>query len=143
MQLRGEANTSKLAAFGRRRSIPLRPLRNLFRIFALLVAVWAAGPAIAGDLSCKSGDVILGAKERGQPALAYDLITRKHRHAGSLEEFFAIDDDSDQYDQSPAPLAKIFTWYTLVEETPRTFHVQAPRPHWPRAAFSTGPPLQA
>ena len=123
--------------------MPLSSLCHLFRAFALLVAVWAAGPAIAGDVSWKSDDAIVGAKEHGQPTPHFDLVTRKNRHAGSLEEFFAIDDDSDQYDQPPAPLVKIFTWYTLVADKPRAFHVQTPRHHWPRAALSTGPPAQA
>jgi hypothetical protein len=79
--------------------------------------------------------------ERGNPLpSAGDLITKKQRHAASIEEYFAIDDDADQHAKWPERAVALSTPFTLVGELqPFVYSGVAPS-HPPCAAPPTGPP---
>jgi hypothetical protein len=118
-------------------------LRKLLRFAALAVALLAGGSAFAGERARKPDEPAVQTIGHGTPAPAVDFTTRKHRHAASLEEFLAIDDDSDEYAKSAAIVAPDITWYTTVAERQPHLYAVAPLSHWPRAAPSTGPPPHA
>jgi hypothetical protein len=118
-------------------------LGKLLRFAALAVALLAAGPVVAGERARKPDGASVQTVGHGTPAPSFDFTTRKHRHAASLEEFLAVDDDSDEYAKSPAVVAPDITWYTTVAERQPRFYRVAPPSHWPRAAPSTGPPPRA
>ena len=83
-------------------------LRALLRLFPLLSAVLllTAQPL---DLRAPAPHetVVVSHEHDVLPPRSGDLVTRKQRHAASLEEFFAIDDDSDQYHKAPPGFAAV------------------------------------
>jgi len=115
-------------------------LHNLFPLIALLLALMPAAPATGGDLARQRGGSIVQAIERIAQVPSLDLATRKNRHAGSIEEFFAIDDDSDQDGKSPALPIQSLAWFVLVAEPRPATDRDALLSHWPCAAPATGPP---
>jgi hypothetical protein len=118
-------------------------LGKLLRFVALALALLAAGPVAAGELAYKPDGAAIKTIGHGTPAPLVDLTTRKNRHAASIEEFLAIDEDSDEYAKALAIVAPDITWSTTIaERQPRLYGV-TPISHWPRAAPSTGPPPHA
>ncbi len=119
----------------------MKALRILAHMLPALAAWLLLSAQPAGRDAPAHGAAIFASHERdGRQAI--DLVTRKQRHATSLEEYFAIDDDGEQYAQSPPQLAVVSGRPTPV--TPRT----EPHPcyrepllsHRSCAAPSTGPP---
>jgi hypothetical protein len=86
--------------------------------------------------------VVTGIEREAPQRSAGDFVTRRHRHAASVEEFFAIDDDADQFSASaehvivPAPTSAIrFAVYQAA-----THFGEIPPSHRPCAGSQTGPP---
>jgi hypothetical protein len=118
-------------------------LRALFR---LLLVVSPALLLTTQPLDVRlpaSHVVVVGSHERDVlPPRADDLVTRKQRHAASLEEFFAIDDDSDQSPPSSVRIVLPALLRVMPLAAPRlpACHPEAPPSHKPCAGPQTGPP---
>ena len=118
------------------------------RLFHLLAAfltalLFVAAPAsVRADFSAQGG-TYAAPDNSVQPLKQADQGTRRPRHTASLEEFFEIDDDAEQYFKAPAVVVRWPAGFTLVAEpTPSPY--RAPRlSHRPCAAYPTGPPPSA
>jgi hypothetical protein len=119
----------------------VKALRILVHLLPALAAWLLLSAQPAGRDTPVHGAAVLASHERdGRPAV--DLVTRKQRHAASLGEYFAVDDDAEQYAQSPPQVAVVrgrSTWVTPRSE-PRLCYREPLPSHRPCAAPSTGPP---
>jgi hypothetical protein len=108
----------------------------------LLLVLLAQGPVGASEPAHPAeSSLVRGADRDAHPSVHGDLTTRKHRHAASIEEYFAIDDDSDQYVKSAAALDAERPHYTiLADRTALPPPLAVPRSHRACAAPATGPP---
>jgi hypothetical protein len=109
----------------------------------MLAALLLLGAQPLGRPLPAHGDSVLASGEQNaQPQRRGDFIIRKHRHAASLEEFFAIDDDSEQHFNSlPRGLAPANARQLAFVERRAVSRYRDWRPsHRPIAAFPTGPP---
>jgi hypothetical protein len=119
--------------------------RILLRLLpAMLVALlFAAAPATADPWS--HVDFAVAAHEgAGQnaapsPKLA-DHASKRLQRSASLEEFFEIDDDAEQYFKLLRVVARDDAGETLVARRPVLAYHSTPRTHRACAAFPTGPP---
>jgi hypothetical protein len=115
--------------------------RLFFGLLPALLALLLHAPTAAGKPLSSSDLASVGSFERGNPLPAVvDLTTRGQRHAASIEEYFAIDDDADQYAKWPAQAVPVTTAFTLVLELQPFVYGGVAASHPPRAAPSTGPP---
>ena len=118
-------------------------LGTLLRLLPLLSAIMLLAVQPLGIRAPVPHDTIVASHEHDVlPPRQGDLVTRKQRHAASLEEFFAIDDDSDQYAKAPPGLAAMLARSWPVAERPRPplCYREALPTHRPCAAPQTGPP---
>jgi hypothetical protein len=121
-------------------------VRILLRLLLLLLLLSPALLVTAQPLGARPlaphGLVIASHQHDVLPPRADDLVTRKQRHAASLEEFFAIDDDSDQAPPSSVRFAvpALMRATSLVAPPLRACHRDAPPSHKPCAGPQTGPP---
>jgi hypothetical protein len=114
--------------------------RPLFHILAGLLAILLlAAPATATPLlqqdpayAVNDGSV--------QPQKQADHASRRLRPAASLEEFFEIDDDAEQYFKPPPILLRPTAGSALIAKSPIAPHQAAPPSHRACAAYPTGPP---
>jgi hypothetical protein len=115
--------------------------RLFFGLLPALLALLLHAPSAAGKPLTMPNIAAAEIFERSNPLpVAIDLTTRSQRHAASIEEYFAIDDDADQYAKWPAHVAPLTTRYTPVRELqPFVYGAVAPS-HPPCAAPPTGPP---
>jgi hypothetical protein len=75
------------------------------------------------------------------PGQSGDFVTRKNRHAASIDEFFAIDDDSDQHARSLHAAVRTPDFAPVAVERRNPPVYRGPRPdRRARAHLSTGPP---
>jgi hypothetical protein len=117
--------------------------RTLLRLLPIVAALLLLAASPLGVSPPLHGESVLASGEQGaQPPRRGDFITRKHRHAASLEEFFAIDDDSEQHFNSlPRGLAPALARYAVFVEPRAVSRYREWRPSYrPSAAFPTGPP---
>jgi hypothetical protein len=119
----------------------VKALRILVRVLPALVACLLLSAQPAGRNAPVHGEAFIGSHDRdSRPTV--DIVTRKQRHAGSLEEYFAVDDDADQFVQSHSQLAVVIRESTPVvarPEPPNCYREALPT-HRPCAAPPTGPP---
>jgi hypothetical protein len=76
------------------------------------------------------------ANKRPQP----DHASKRPQRSASLEEFFEIDDDAEQYFKPLRVVARDDVGETLVARHPALAYRLTPRTHRACAAFQTGPP---
>jgi hypothetical protein len=106
-------------------------------LLALLLVT--AHEAVAGGPGHVDASFVSHEREALPPPLG-DFVTKKQRHTASLEEYFAIDDDAEQYFKPPPRVVPADTPYVLVVE-PLPSHYRAALPNRrPCAAPPTGPP---
>jgi hypothetical protein len=119
----------------------VKALRILVRVLPALVACLLLSAQPAGRNAPVQGEAFIASRDRdSRPAV--DIVTRKQRHAGSLEEYFAIDDDADQFVPSQPQLAVVIRQSTRLvarPEPPNCYRDARPT-HRPCAAPATGPP---
>jgi len=98
---------------------------------ALLLVLLTQAPATASEqIQPIDSSLVQGPDRDAHPADHGDFTTRKNRHAASIEEYFAIDDDSDQYAASPAQLDWEFPSYIVLADRSASLPVLAlPRSH--------------
>jgi hypothetical protein len=115
--------------------------RLFFGLLPALLALLLHAPVAAGK-SLSIYDVAAAESFRHDMPLptAVDLATRSQRNAASIEEYFAIDDDADQYAKRSAYASPLTTPYTLVVELQLFFYGAVAPSHPPCAAPPTGPP---
>jgi hypothetical protein len=119
-------------------------LRPFVRWLPALAALLVLSVQPAGITMQAHSDAVVASHERNTlPSRHDDLVTRKQRHAASLEEYFAVDDDPDQFANQLPRLACGFARCALVvagqrQALPCCRHV--PLSHSPCAAPPTGPP---
>jgi hypothetical protein len=140
-QLRRYLSLSRLLRLG---IMDVASLRALLRLLTVVSAVFLLTAEPLGVHAPTTNVSFLESHERDVAASRTgDLVTRKqHRRAASLEEFFAIDDDSDQYTPSSARIvAAAFTWSVplAVPCSPVRYRDALPS-HRPCAGTQTGPP---
>jgi hypothetical protein len=119
----------------------VKTLRILLRVVPALLACLLLSAQPTGRSAPTHGEAVIVSYARdGQPAI--DLVTRKQRHAASIEEYFTVDDDAEQYVQSPPQLAVVIRRSTPVVARPEppNCYREAPPSHRPCAAPPTGPP---
>jgi hypothetical protein len=116
----------------------------LFRLIPALLAalLLAAAPSVAAP--CSAVDVTVAAVDKPVSALGHiskssDQFSKRLRDSDSLEEFFAIDDDAEQYLKLRHVLAHASTVAFVVRAGASCFD-PARRSHRACAAFATGPP---
>jgi hypothetical protein len=118
--------------------------RSVFlRLLPALTALLLFSAQPAGRNQPAQHDAAVASHERDAAApRAADWVTRKQRHAATLEEFFAIDDDSDQFAKPPLSLvAPALDGFTQIDERERAARYREARPnHRACAAPPTGPP---
>jgi hypothetical protein len=119
-------------------------LRSLLRLLLVLSPALLLTTQPLGIRTPVPHDVAIVSHERDAlPPRAGDFATRKQRHAASLEEFFAIDDDPDQ---SPSSLVRIMA-PALTRVVPFAApglparHREPLPSHKPCAGPQTGPPI--
>jgi hypothetical protein len=118
------------------------PQRLLWLLPVLLAALFAAPCAQAGWQ--RQIDAAYAAPNNSvQPLKQADQGTRRPRHTASLEEFFEIDDDAEQYVKAPPVLARRPAGFTLIVEPALRPYRAPPLSHQPCAAYPTGPPPSA
>jgi hypothetical protein len=114
--------------------------RLLLCSLPVLLAVLFAAPSVASEQWTQTKASYAANDEAAQPAKQIDHASKRVRHGASLEEFFEIDDDAEQYFKS-RPFSVSLTGSFALVVRPRTIaHRGAPVSHPPRAAYSTGPP---
>lgn len=113
----------------------------------LLIAATPATAWLDDDTAWRAYDTAgetLGAvpQSTGQTPPAIDHSSRKKpRVSASLEEFFEIDDDAEQYFKPPPALARYGAGVAIaVPSSPFVSYRSAPRTHRVCAAYPTGPP---
>jgi hypothetical protein len=117
--------------------------RLLVRLLPALLAFLLASAQPAGRHLPSYGEEAIASLDRdSRPGRSADLITRKQRYAASIEEYFAIDDDADQYIESPRRLAAALARSTPITAAPLPLpcYGEVPPSHRPCAAPPTGPP---
>jgi hypothetical protein len=94
------------------------------------------------DLRSAGSDLVVAGIEREAPHRAGDFVTRKQRHAASLEEFFAIDDDADQFSASAEHVIALAPTRAILfaVHQPSVHYGEPPPSHKPCAGLQTGPP---
>jgi hypothetical protein len=115
------------------------PPRLLHLCVALLTALLCAAPASANPLvqqdatsTVKDGSVQLQKQA--------DHASRRLRPTASLEEFYEIDDDAEQYFKSPPILVRLPAASALVATSLIARYRAALPSHRACAAYQTGPP---
>lgn len=118
----------------------MSPLRlPLHLLAALLTLLFAAVPAASADPL--RGDPAFAVSDSSvQPPKQADHGTRRPRHTASLEEFFEIDDDAEQYFKPPPAFALTNLGFGFVVEQAPPSYSTAPPSHRACAAYPTGPP---
>lgn len=118
--------------------------RHLLRLLPALLAMLfvATTPAAAGlDDAVVIGRVETVPQGTASVQPAVDHATRKKpRFSASLEEFFEIDDDAEQYFKPPAALSRYGAGAPLELGPFAVFYRSAPRAYRVSAAYPTGPP---
>jgi hypothetical protein len=116
--------------------------RLFFGLLPALLALLLHAPVAAAKQPSLSDVAAAESVKRGKPLpAAVDLTTKSRRHAASIEEYFAIDDDADPYAKWPAQAATLLTTpFTLVAELRSFVYDAVAQSHPRRAAPSTGPP---
>jgi hypothetical protein len=115
--------------------------RLLLRLLPVLLAVLFAVPPAAAESWTYPDAPIAATDNSVQPPKQADQTTRRPRHTASLEEFFEIDDDAEQYFK-PQPLltARRVDPPRVVAESVTRFWREALPTHRACAAYPTGPP---
>ncbi len=111
----------------------------LWLLPVLLTALFAA-PSIAAERWLQADAAYAANDETAQPAKLVDHASKKVRHGASLEEYFEIDDDAEQYFKPQVFSALNAFAFVLVARPLTRARRAAPVSHSPRAAYSTGPP---
>ena len=121
-------------------------LRILHRLLpALLVTLLlAAPPAVAAD-SWPHADFGVAAhggagQNAAHPTKLADHASKRPQRSASLEEFFEIDDDAEQYFKPLRVAARDGVSEVLATRRPALAYRLAPRTHRVCAAVPTGPP---
>ncbi|MBM3528206.1 MAG: hypothetical protein FJX62_08945 [Alphaproteobacteria bacterium] len=116
--------------------------QSFARLLPLLAALLVFAPQPAGKPAGVPGETSVALLGRDSlPAAFGDFITRKNRHAGSIDEYFAIDDDADQYAGSQPALSRTAVYRPIGYGLRPWTLVDDPRPgRRARAHLSTGPP---
>jgi hypothetical protein len=131
---------------GRRRGIGpdnVTSIRCLLRLLPLLAALLLLPTQPLGTHAPIPHESVLESGRHGaQPPASGEFITRKQRHAASLEEYFAIDDDSEQHFVSQARVvaSQIACHIEFAEPQPVLCYREWRPSHRPNAALPTGPP---
>jgi hypothetical protein len=118
-------------------------LRNLLRSLPVLLALFfAAAPAVAER---SHFDVAIAANDGTSHGAAHspklaDHASKKPRPSATLEEFFEIDDDAEQYFKTQPVLAHDADSVRIGGRILVPSHCFALRTHRVCAAFPTGPP---
>jgi hypothetical protein len=117
-------------------------LRHLVRLLPLLAAALLLLAQPVGTYVPVQGDAFVASHGRDAPSRAGDIVTRKQRHAASLEEYFAVDDDPDQSLASSLALirAKASARLAIAPSLPCRYRAPPPS-HRACAAPPTGPPF--
>ena len=109
----------------------------------LMTLLFAAAPAAADSWTHVDAGVAAhegaGQNASPPPKLA-DHASKRPQRSASLEEFFEIDDDAEQYFKPLRVVARDDAGETLVTQRPALAYCSAPRTHRACAAFPTGPP---
>jgi len=120
-------------------------LRALLRLLAIASAAILLTAQPLGNRTPAPHATVATSHERDVlPPRAGDLVTRKqHRHAATLEEFFAIDDDSDVYGSAAVRIAgAASTWLVLLAAPRPSIRYRDALPsHKACAGPQTGPPI--
>lgn len=114
--------------------------RLLLRILPVLLAVLLAAPSAAAERWPLANAAYAANDEKAQPAKQVDHASKRGRHGASLEEFFEIDDDAEQYFKTWLFSARDTGAVAFVVRPLALAHRAAPVSHPSRAAYSTGPP---
>lgn len=118
-------------------------LGALVRLLPFVAAVLLLSMQPLGVRTQAPHDAVVASFEREAPHRAADIVTRKQRHAASLEEYFAIDDDADEFS---APVGSIAAPYPVrgdrfASAGPCSGYSEPQPTHRPCAGLQTGPPI--
>ena len=128
----------------RRGILDVASLRALLRLLAFVSAAFLLTAQPLGITPTPNVSFLESHERDVAPLREGELVTRKqHRRAATLEEFFAIDDDSDQYVSAAVRvLAATSAWSVpLAARCLPARYRDAPSSHKPCAGPQTGPPI--
>lgn len=115
-------------------------LRLLHLLAALLTTLLFAAAPAAADAPPPAAVSFAADDVYAQPSKHVDHSSKRPRNTASLEEFFEIDDDAEQYFKTPAALVHWQSEFTLVSGCASPTCPSAVRSHRACAAYPTGPP---
>jgi hypothetical protein len=106
---------------------------------ALLATLLAAAQPASASAS-PHGDAAQALMDGSKWAKQVHHTSRRPRHAASLEEFFEIDDDAEQYFKPSLLLFQETAGFPLVVESQTFLDLAVRRSHRACAPYPTGPP---
>ena len=113
------------------------------RLATLYALLFAAAPAAADSWTHVDAGVVAHegtGQNAAHPFKLADHASKRPQRSASLEEFFEIDDDAEQYFKLLRVVARDDAGETLVARPPVPAYHSTPRTHRACAAFPTGPP---
>ncbi len=114
--------------------------RPLLWFLAILLAGLSVAPSVAGQSGAQADVAYAVTDVSAQPSRQVDHASKKVRHPPSLEEFFEIDDDAEQYFKSDVLTPPVRSSFLAALCSQADFYRAAPSSHRVCAAFPTGPP---
>jgi hypothetical protein len=109
----------------------------------LVTLLFAAAPAAADSWTHVDAGVVAHegtGQNAAHPLKPADHASKRAQRSASLEEFFEIDDDAEQYFKPLRFVARDDAGETFVTQRPALAYRSTPRTHRACAAFPTGPP---